>query len=102
MPWVPRDVRPSDGIFTNGPALADAAECAAGRSAAAMAWGFHFDDVDPAVVARDLDDFPARHGDVPPWGSATVPATVRAVVPGAGRRTGRGGGHPEPRPRGAR
>jgi pimeloyl-ACP methyl ester carboxylesterase len=50
-----------------------------------MAWGFHFDDVDPAVVARDLDDFPARHGDVPPWGSATVPATVAlwCLAPGA-------------------
>ena len=50
-----------------------------------MAWGFHYDDVDPAVVARDLDDFPARHGDVPPWGSATVPATVAlwCLAPGA-------------------
>ena len=83
MPWVPRDVKPSEGIFTNGPALADAGP---GESnAAAMAWGFHFDDVDPAVVARDLDDFPARHGDVPPWGSATVPATVAlwCLAPGA-------------------
>ena len=41
-----------------------------------MAWGFHYDDVDPAVVRRDLDDYPARHGDVPPWGSATIPMTV--------------------------
>ena len=50
-----------------------------------MAWGFHFDDVDPAVVARDLEDYPARHGDIPPWGSATVPATVAlwCLAPGA-------------------
>ena len=41
-----------------------------------MAWGFHYDDVDPDVVRRDLEDFPTRGGDLPPWGSATVPATV--------------------------
>ena len=39
----------------------------------AMAWGFHYDDIDPAVVPRDMDDYPARHGDIPPWGSATIP-----------------------------
>ncbi len=86
MPWVPRDVMPSDGIFTNGPALADLVSGdAAASGAEAMAWGFHYDDVDPAVVARDLGDFPARHGDVPPWGSATVPATVAlwCLAPGA-------------------
>ncbi|MGO8825234.1 MAG: hypothetical protein ACLQU9_08335 [Acidimicrobiales bacterium] len=83
MPWVPRDTELADGIFTNGPALAEAGAAASG--AEAMAWGFHYDDVDPAVVARDLDDFPARHGDVPPWGSATVPATVAlwCLAPGA-------------------
>ena len=88
MPWVPRDTALSDGILTNGPALADAAASgaeAAAPGAEAMAWGFHFDDVDPAVVARDLGDFPARHGDIPPWGSATVPAAVAlwCLAPGA-------------------
>ena len=29
----------------------------------AMAWGFHYDDIDPEVVRRDIDDYPARHGD---------------------------------------
>ncbi len=86
MPWVPRDTKPSDGVFTNGPALAapGSAEPAV-SNAEAMAWGFHYDDVDPAVVARDLGDFPTRHGDVPPWGSATVPATVAmwCLAPGA-------------------
>ncbi len=75
MPWVPRDALPSEGIFTNGPALADV-DPAAGPGADAMAWGFHYDDVDPDVVRRDLEDFPTRGGDLPPWGSATVPATV--------------------------
>ena len=87
MPWVPRDTQLADGVFTNAPALTDAA--ASGTEAApgaeAMAWGFYYDDVDPALVARDLGDFPARHGDVPPWGSATVPATVAlwCLAPGA-------------------
>ena len=75
MPWVPRDALPSDGIFTNGPALAEL-DPAAGPEADAMAWGFHYDDVDPDIVQRDLGDFPSRGGDLPPWGSSTVPATV--------------------------
>ncbi len=49
-----------------------------------MAWGFHYDDVDPEVVRRDLNDFPSRRGDVPAWGSGTVPMTVAlwCVTPG--------------------
>ena len=80
LPWTPRDVLPSTGVFTNAPALADA-----GGGAVSLAWGFHFDDVDPAVVARDMDDYPARHGDLPPWGSATIPGTVAlwCVSPGS-------------------
>ena len=84
MPWVPRDAMPSDGLLTNGPALAEL-DPANAPGAAAMAWGFHYDDVDPAVVQRDLGDFPARGGDLPPWGSATVPTTLAmwCLVPGA-------------------
>jgi len=83
MAWVPRDAMPSDGVVTNGPALAELdPEIAAGP--AAMAWGFHYDDIDPEVVRRDLSDFPSRLGDVPPWGSGTVPMTVAlwCVTPG--------------------
>ena len=85
MPWVPRDALPSGGVFTNGPALADVAAGAPAANAEDMAWGFHYEDIDPAVVARDLGDFPARHGDMPPWGSGTVPATVAlwCLAPGA-------------------
>ena len=81
LPWVPRDAQLSDGVFTNGPALAelpnaDPAAFAEAGDALPMAWGFHYDDVDPAVVRRDMEDYPARHGDLPPWGSATIPATA--------------------------
>lgn len=84
VPWVPRDALPSDGILTNGPALAER-DPAAAPGPEAMAWGFHYDDVDQAVVRRDLEDFPTRHGALPPWASATVPLTVAiwCLTPGA-------------------
>lgn len=80
MPWVPRDAAPSSGIATNGPALVEG-----GGEPVDMAWGFHFDDVPADVVARDLGDFPFRHGDVPPWGSGTVPlaAAIWCLAPGS-------------------
>ena len=99
LPWVPRDALPSDGVFTNGPALAEI-DPAAGPGADAMAWGFHYDDVDPDVVRRDLEDFPARGGDLPPWGIGHRPGDGRHVVPHAGRGAARGGGDPVPGPRG--
>jgi len=86
LPWVSRDTQPSDGIFTNAPALADAASGAPVSSGEnVMAWGFHFDDVDPVVVNRDMDDYPARHGDLPPWGSASIPGTavLWSLAPGS-------------------
>ena len=84
LPWIPRDAQPSDGIFTNGPALARL-DPAAGPPADAIAWGFHYDDVDPAVVARDMDGYPVRHGDSPPWGSPTIPLplVLWCTAPGA-------------------
>jgi len=82
VPWVPRDVLPSSGVFTNAPTLDEVGWDAA---LAPLTWGFHYDDVDPAVVARDMDDYPARHGDLPPWGSATIPgaAVLWCVSPGS-------------------
>jgi alpha-beta hydrolase superfamily lysophospholipase len=80
LPWVPRDTRLADGVVTNAPALAAAQsgdiESDGADGVGALAWGFHYDDVDPELVRRDLGDYPARHGDVPSWGSATVPFTV--------------------------
>jgi hypothetical protein len=94
LPWVPRDTMPSDGVTPNAPSLAEAAgvygAAAPSTEPAAtvtdpMAWGFHYDDVDRAVVRRDLDGFPARNGELPPWGSATIPMTVAlwCVSPGS-------------------
>ena len=77
LPWVPRDVALGDGVVTNAPALAEAGgDEVGGGDVSALAWGFHYDDVDPDVVRRDLADYPARGGDVPSWGSGTVPFGV--------------------------
>jgi alpha-beta hydrolase superfamily lysophospholipase len=77
LPWVPRDTDPAAGVITNAPALAEMGGAGfASDDISVLAWGFHYDDVDPDVVRRDLDDYPARHGAVPPWGSSTVPFTV--------------------------
>ncbi|HWD53630.1 MAG TPA: hypothetical protein VG346_00845 [Acidimicrobiales bacterium] len=75
LPWMPRDAPLAEGVITNAPALA-ALDPAASPGTDAMAWGFHFDDVDPAVVARDMEDYPARRGEMPPWGSATIPSPL--------------------------
>jgi pimeloyl-ACP methyl ester carboxylesterase len=87
LPWVSRDTLPSAGIFTNAPALADLASGSAPAPSDenVMAWGFHYDDVDLVVVQKDMDDYPARHGDLPPWASATIPGTavLWSLAPGS-------------------
>jgi alpha-beta hydrolase superfamily lysophospholipase len=84
LPWMPRDEPLAEGVITNAPALA-ALDPAASPGTDAMAWGFHFDDIDPAVVARDMEDYPTRKGDLPAWGSATIPspAVLWCIAPGA-------------------
>jgi hypothetical protein len=49
-----------------------------------MGWGFFYDDVDPEIVRADLEGFPTRLGELPPWASATVPGAVGAssLTPG--------------------
>jgi pimeloyl-ACP methyl ester carboxylesterase len=43
----------------------------------AMAWGFHYDDVPPDVVERDMNRGDPSLGDaVPSWASATMPLAV--------------------------
>ena len=101
MAWVPRDAMPSDGVVTNGPALAEL-DPATVPGTAAMAWGFHYDDVDPEVVRRDLNDFPSRRGDVPLLGLGHRADDRRAVVRHPGRGRGGGGGRPLPGPGGPR
>jgi alpha-beta hydrolase superfamily lysophospholipase len=83
LPWMPRTTAAAEAVVTNAPALAAGAGVAVGTEA--IAWGFHFDDIDPAVVARDMEDYPARKGEMPSWGSATIPSplVLWCVAPGA-------------------
>jgi alpha-beta hydrolase superfamily lysophospholipase len=84
LPWIPRGEVLGEGVITNAPALARV-DPASAPGPGALAWGFHYDDVDPDVVARDMTDYPARGGALPPWGSATIPAplVLWCVTPGA-------------------
>ncbi len=95
LPWVPRDVRPASGTaVVSGPKMKEMEALAAlaaqtggadGDAAPLMGYCFHYDDVDPALVKADLDDFPTRGGDVPAWASATLPQSVASwcMSPGA-------------------
>ena len=88
LPWVPRDTLPSEGDLhqrTGSGRPRRRCDRSAPSDDNVMAWGFHFDDVDPAVVQRDMDDYPARHGDLPPWASATIPGTavLWSLAPGS-------------------
>jgi hypothetical protein len=86
VPWVPRDTHPGNGVITNVGSLTRTELLAtATDSAPSMGWAFYYDDVDPGVVARDLEGFPTRGGALPPWASATFPGTAMAwcLAPGA-------------------
>jgi hypothetical protein len=95
VPWIPRDVISGvPSIITN---LADLSRAmqrpGAQGSGDAMAWGFHYDDVDPEIVATDLAHFNRGiHGPknqegftAPPWSSLTTPGAVAiaCLAPGA-------------------
>jgi hypothetical protein len=46
--------------------------------------GFHWDDVPGEIVAADMLEYPTRKGDVPVWGSATIPPCAMTMMsPGA-------------------
>jgi alpha-beta hydrolase superfamily lysophospholipase len=93
--WIPRDVVPTQwvqadplsdpGVVNKALMVTDSLRSGDRASGPAMAWGFHYDDVDRAIVAQDLADFPTRNGNPPPWASTTLPATVAVwcIVPGA-------------------
>jgi alpha-beta hydrolase superfamily lysophospholipase len=104
FPWIPRDVLPSEGIAVASPAMMAALMAMLAGAPAdgnvtdailanddtldaspSLGWGFHYDDVDPAIIRADLDHFPTRGGNVPAWGSGTLPTTVAAwcMAPGA-------------------
>ena len=86
-PWIPRDAMRLDPfITTNGAALA-AADLLAGspETGPAMEWGFFYDDVDPDIRHRDLQNFPAGTENLPRWRSSTLPLPValETLTPGA-------------------
>jgi hypothetical protein len=43
-------------------------------------WGFHYDDEPPDIVAQDMRDYPTRGGQVPVWGSATIPPCAMLML----------------------
>lgn len=95
IPWFSRDIPPDQpGGVINAAAVAKAQGAAPGESAwAALAWGFHYDDVPHEVVEQDLahyEDIVAgrmnraeRHASAP-WMSFTTPheATRFTLTPG--------------------
>jgi pimeloyl-ACP methyl ester carboxylesterase len=91
-PWVPRDVLPSSGVTIGPPMSPEAVTDLLAQLAAVdpnephpLGWGFHYDDVDPTIVQEDLTAFPTRNGNVPAWGSGTLPSAVArwCMSPGA-------------------
>lgn len=95
LPWVPRDINPASGTtVVSRPkakemaalmALAAQVGGTGGETPPLMGYCFHYDDVDPALVKADLDDFPTRGGNVPAWASGTLPQSVASwcMSPGA-------------------
>jgi alpha-beta hydrolase superfamily lysophospholipase len=87
-PWLPRDTLLSEPmVVVNAPgmakAMAAAASAPSSTGAPPMGWGFHYDDVDPAIVAQDLGHFGAgvlnpKTGklETNPWSSMTMPGAV--------------------------
>ncbi len=82
-PWIPRDTLHSETmVIVNAPHLAAAAlTTGAEGSWEAMAWGFHYADVDAATIVADMQ----RGDPLPTWASATVPGAVgmSCLAPGA-------------------
>ena len=98
-PWFSRELSPAEpGGVLNAAAVAAASGSGASEAAwAALAWGFHYDDVPQDVVEQDLAHYegmaqgpvasppPAREREAAPWNSYTTPndATRFTLTPGA-------------------
>lgn len=75
--WVGRDTLLGERmVILNEHPVLGPDTAAGGEEWEAMAWGFHYDDIDRQVVAEDMD----RGGVVPPWGSASLPFGVACAV----------------------
>ncbi len=93
-PWFARDIAPDrPGGIINAAAVAAATAGSPQESAwAALAWGFHYDDVPQDVVEQDLAHYesivsrtgPPPGRDLAPWNSYTTPdeATRFTLTPG--------------------
>jgi alpha-beta hydrolase superfamily lysophospholipase len=93
-PWLPRDTLLNQPLVVlNAPTLTEAMRTRGAGGGDAMAWGFHYDDVAPEIVARDLAHFnrnihdpeSQRGYEAPPWTSLTTPGAVAqsCLTPGA-------------------
>ena len=82
--WIPRDYSLTAGVVTNAAMLAGLpAKMGTPEAYEDMAWAFHWDDMDADVVRADIEDSPARHGNLPQWASATSPGMIGyALGPG--------------------
>jgi hypothetical protein len=82
--WSPRDTLITEPrIYLNAPRIARTGGGSIKGGGRAMGWGFHWDDIDPALIDEDLARFenthtPQGHGVTacPPWGSLTFPGAV--------------------------
>lgn len=83
-PWFPRDTLISPPVVLNPQAIAEVQRVPGQGGDNPMAWGFHYDDVDPEIVAGDLAHFNRgihqpenqRGFSAPPWSSLTTPGAV--------------------------
>jgi hypothetical protein len=73
LPWVSRDTLLGERmVILNEAALVLVDDAPDGEQWRAMAWGFHYDDVDEVVVVEDM----VRGEVLPPWASVTIPVAV--------------------------
>ncbi len=78
-PTVP--VRGGQGSTISSDILDRADTLEAAQSAVGdLRYAFHYEDVPEAIVEKDLSDFPTCHGQLPPWGSATIPRCSTAMT----------------------
>jgi len=93
LPWLVRDPLLGEPLAVlNTAALAEASTEPLAKFGSTIAWALHYDDIDPAIVERDLARYDAglatgaaqHNRDAPPWASLTLPGTVAqaCITPG--------------------